>query len=136
MLFLINSTVTPFMWTFNIGYIIKKIRIYFIEKKFSFKSLNISQKELNKIYELPNMDISAKYSYIAKTILMTFLYIPIFPLGVPISLFGFILGYLLEKYNFTHIYKRPEMLNESICFFLFQILMFFFSVFLLEFGCL
>ena len=131
MLFLINSTVTPFMWTFNIGYIIKKIRIYFIEKKFSFKSLNISQKELNKIYELPNMDISAKYSYIAKTILMTFLYIPIFPLGVPISLFGFILGYLLEKYNFTHIYKRPEMLNESICFFYisnFNVFLFCFSI--------
>ena len=131
MIFLINSTVTPLMWTFNIGYIIKKIRIYFIEKNYPVKSLNISQKELNKIYELPNMDISAKYSYIAKTILMTFLYIPIFPLGVPISLLGFILGYLLERYNFTHIYKRPEMLNESICFFYisnFNIFLFCFSI--------
>ena len=131
MIFLINSTITPLMWTFNIGYIIKKIRIYFIEKNYPVKSLNISQKELNKIYELPNMDISAKYSYIAKTILMTFLYIPIFPLGVPISLLGFILGYLLERYNFTHIYKRPDMLNESICFFYisnFNIFLFCFSI--------
>ena len=131
MIFLINSTVTPLMWTFNIGYIIKKIRIYFIEKNYPVKSLNISQKELNQIYELPNMDISAKYSYIAKTILMTFLYIPIFPLGVPISLLGFILGYLLERYNFTHIYKRPEMINESICFFYisnFNIFLFCFSI--------
>ena len=62
---------------------------------------------------------------------MTFLYIPIFPLGVPISLFGFIFGYFLEKYNFTHIYKRPEMINESICIFYissFNIYLFCFSI--------
>ena len=131
-IFLINSTVTPLMWTFNIGYIIKKIRIYFIEKKSNPNSRHhLSQKELNDLYELPPMDISAKYSYIAKTLLMTFLYIPIFPLGVPISLFGFIFGYFLEKYNFTHIYKRPEMINESICIFYissFNIYLFCFSI--------
>ena len=41
-------------------------------------------------------------------------YLPIFPLGALISLLGFILAYFLEKYNFTHKYKRPEMLNEKL----------------------
>jgi hypothetical protein len=63
------------------------------------------------------MSISYKYSYLAKTLLMTFLYIPIFPLGVVISLVGFILGYLLEKFNYAHMYKRPEMLNHKLCVF-------------------
>ena len=131
-IFLINSTLTPLMWTFNIGYIIKKIRIYLIERQSNPNTRHhLSQKELNELYELPPMDISAKYSYIAKTLLMTFLYIPIFPLGVPISLFGFLLGYFLERYNFTHIYKRPEMINESICIFYissFNIYLFCFSI--------
>ena len=131
-IFLINSTVTPLMWTFNIGYIIKKIQIYLIERKSNPNTRHhLSQKELNDLYELPPMDISAKYSYIAKTLLMTFLYIPIFPFGVPISLFGFIFGYFLERYNFTHIYKRPEMINESICIFYissFNIYLFCFSI--------
>ena len=46
---------------------------------------------------------------------MAFFYLPIFPLGIPISLVGFFLGYYLERFNFTHLYKRPEMLNETIC---------------------
>ena len=45
---------------------------------------------------------------------MTFLYIPIFPLGIIISFVGFIFCYWLEKYNFANIYKKPEMLNRTI----------------------
>ena len=61
------------------------------------------------------MKISNKYSYIAKTLLMSFLYIPIFPQGIFISLLGFFLGYFLEKYNFINMYKKPEMLNSYLC---------------------
>ena len=60
------------------------------------------------------MNVELKYSYIFKTLLMSFLYIPIFPLGIIISLLGFLLGYWLEKFNFAHMYKRPEMLNRQI----------------------
>lgn len=60
------------------------------------------------------MNIAMKYSYLFKTILMTMFYLPIFPIGVPISLLGLILAYYLEKYNFTHNYKRPEMLNQKL----------------------
>ena len=115
MKFLVNAFVTPAMWTLNFGFFIKKIRIYFIEKgEKEGKEIDMSQKELNELYEYPSMNVSAKYSYIAKTILMAFFYIPIFPLGVPISLLGFLLGYWLEKYNFSNMYKIPEMLNRQI----------------------
>ena len=130
-MFISNAFVTPILWTFNIMYIIKRIKIYFLEKKDNPDSKhNMSQRDLNLLYERPSMDISYKYSYIGKTLLMTFLYIPIFPLGVPISLCGFLLGYFLEKYNFTHIYKRPEMLNQKICGFY----MYYFIVVLFVYG--
>jgi hypothetical protein len=114
-LFLVNSFVTPIIWTINIPLIIKKIRICLIERKkypdlMHFKT----QKELNDIYELPDMQIASKYSYIFKTVLMTMFYLPIFPFGVVITLLGLILSYFLEKYNFTHNYKRPEMLNAKL----------------------
>ena len=111
-IFLTNALLTPLMWTLNFEYLIKKIRQYFIEKK---ENNNKTQRELNEIYELPSMNIFYKYSYIIKTLLMAFFYLPIFPLGIPISLVGFFLGYYLERFNFTHLYKRPEMLNETIC---------------------
>ena len=109
--FLSNSFVTPIMWTLNIEFLIKKLKICYIEK---YKKI-YTQKELNEIYELLDMGIAYKYSYIAKTLLMTFFYMPIFPLSVLISLVGFIFGYLLEKFNISKMYKKPEMLNGKIC---------------------
>ena len=118
MMFLVNAFVTPIMWTMNFTYFLKKFRIYMIERKVDPDSRhNMTQRELNDLYELPSMSISYKYSYLAKTLLMTFLYIPIFPFGIVISLVGFILGYLLEKFNYAHMYKRPEMLNHKLCVF-------------------
>ena len=117
-MFLVNSIVTPLMWTFSPLEYIKKLKIYLIEKnKEPNLYHNMNQKELNKLYELSDMNISYKYSYIAKTLLMTFLYISIFPFGVLISLGGFFLCYFLEKYNYINFYKRPEMLNNDLFFF-------------------
>jgi len=111
MKFLVNSFVTTIMWTVNVGCILKLIKQCLIAKK---DKIPYNQKELNEIYELPPMNVAAKYSYIGKTLLMSFLYVPIFPLGLGISLLGFILGYWLEKYNFANMYKKPEMLNRQI----------------------
>ena len=111
-MFLINSFLTPIMWTFDFKFLLKKYNINKIEKN---GNSDLTQRELNSLYEFPDMKISYKYSYIAKTLLLSFFYLPIFPFGVLISLLGFIFGYFLEKYNFSHRYKRPEMLNSKIC---------------------
>ena len=116
MIFILNSIYTPIKWTLNFTYFKKRISICLLErKKDPDEEHGKTQKELNDLYELPNMEISVKYSYIAKTILMTFLYIPLFPLGVIISLFGFCIGYICEKFNFCKIYKKPEVLGAEIC---------------------
>ena len=118
LIFLCNAFLTPLLWTFNIVYFIKKIKIKIIEsKKNPDASHNMTQRKLNKLYQLPDMKISYKYSYLAKTLLITFFFIPIFPLGVIISIIGIILGYFLELFNFTHLYCKPEMINHQICIF-------------------
>lgn len=53
-------------------------------------------------------------AYIGQTVLMTFFFLPIFPLGVFISTTGLILTYWVEKYNLLRFYKRPEMINFEI----------------------
>ena len=116
MMFVVNSIYTPIRWSLDFTYFGKKISIWLIERKKDPDEEHAkTQKELNDLYELPNMNISLKYSYIAKTLLMAFLYIPIFPFGIVISFLGFGLGYLLEKLNFCIIYKKPEMLGAKIC---------------------
>ena len=117
-IFLCNSFLTPISWTFDIRHIYNKIKICLLErKKNPDKEHNMTQRELNTLYQLSDMKISYKYSYIAKTLLLSLFYIPIFPFGILISLIGFIFAYSLELFNFTHLYKRPEMINEKICLF-------------------
>ncbi len=72
------------------------------------------------------MNVSMKYSYIIKTLLMTFFFAPIFPLGFGISFTGFIFGYWIEKYNLSKMYKKPEKLDKQIAEFYVN---FFFSIF-------
>ena len=111
-LFIVNAIVLP-LPTFMVGYCFKKFRIWLIKKK--PENFCKTQRQLNEIYELPDMKISYKYSDVCQTLLMTFFYMPIFPLGAVISAIGLILTYLCQKFYFIHFYKRPEMLNESIC---------------------
>ena len=111
MLFITNAFLTPFMWSINFEFLLKKIKICLLTQN----QETYTQKELNELYELLDMSIASKYSYIFKTLLMSFLYMPIFPLSIAISLVGFVFGYFLEKFNFSHMYKRPDILNSKIC---------------------
>ena len=55
-IFLCNSFLTPFLWTFDINYIYKKIKICLIErKKNPDKQHNMTQRELNELYQLQIM---------------------------------------------------------------------------------
>ena len=108
--FLVNSFVTPLMWTINVGYICTKFKKCLILKG----KITYNQKDLNELYELQSMNVSAKYSYIAKTVLLSFFYIQIFPFGLIITSFGFIFAYWIEKYNFAKIYKKPKKLDKLI----------------------
>ena len=116
--FLFNAFITPILMTYNYCCLFKTLKQYLKRRILignnSKREEYITQKELNELYELSDMDISSKYSYIAKTVLMSFFYIPIFPLGIIISFAGFCFFYWLEKYNFANRYKRPKMINGQI----------------------
>ena len=109
-MFLSNSFLIPITWTINFEFFLKKLRRCIIKKK----NKRLPQKELNNLFELLDMDIASKYSYVTRTLLMCFFYLPIFPLGIPICCIGFIFSFFLEKYNFVKMYKKPIMLNSRI----------------------
>ena len=131
-IFLSNSFLTPLLWTFDVRYIYNRIKIYLLErKKEPDKHHNMTQRELNELYQLADMKIAYKYSYLARTTLLTLFCIHIFPLGIIISIIGFGFGYFLELFNFTHIYSKPEMINEKICLFYMEYFTIYISVFIL-----
>ena len=131
-IFLCNSFLTPLLWTFDIRYIYNRMKIYLLEKKKDpDKYHNMTQRELNKLYQLVDMKISYKYSYLSKTTLLTLFCMPIFPFGIIISIIGLGFGYFLELFNFTHIYNKPEMINEKICLFYMEYFTIYICVFVL-----
>ena len=125
--FLFNSFATTIMWSINIKNVYKKFKQCIIEQK---ETISYNQKELNELYELQSMNVAAKYSYLVKTLIMSFIFVPIFPLGFCISFFGFIFGYWLEKFNFSKNYKKPEKLGKEIAEFYVN----FFSIVFSSFG--
>ena len=113
--FTVNAFITPLLWTFYFPYYIKKIKQCCIESgEKPDENHYMNQRDLNQLYLYPDMNLAYKYSYLAKTTAMCLFFFPIFPLGFVIAFLGFIFGYFLEKYNFTHLYRRPEMLDEII----------------------
>ena len=115
-IFLMNSFLSPILWFVNIlkcyydylrNSIIKQLNSQNNKKK-------ITQRQANKIFENPSIDLSTKMAYLGQTTLMSFFYLPIFPIGIVISMIGLILSYWVEKYNLVRVYKRPEMINFQI----------------------
>ena len=109
--FIVNAIVTPILWSLNFPYILRRIQQYLINHG---RKHCMTQRDLNKLYEYPDMNLTYKYSYLVKTIAMCLFFMPIFPLGFALSTLGFIFGYFLEKINFSKLYKRPEMLDDII----------------------
>lgn len=101
----------------NLFYFLRKFKQSRLEKTYKddCEIPLYNQRELNAMYENPSMEISYKYSWVAKTFLMTVFYLPLFPLGTIISIIGVILSYMIEKFNLLRTYKRPPMLNGEIC---------------------
>lgn len=119
-MFLCDSILSPLISITCFDLLINKLNLwFFITRKYKNEvvELPISQRELNRYFESPDMQISNQYSNLAKIILMTFFYVPIFPIGPIIAFIGVVLNYFVEKYKCLFIYKRPEKLNEEITFF-------------------
>ena len=120
MLFLCGSILSPLMSLTCYDLLLQKFNQWLVERKYKDPKepiIEYSQRELNAIYEGPDMGVSCQYSTLSKQICMTFFYMPIFPLGVVITFVGVVFTYVVEKWKCIHIYKRPAMLNQEICFF-------------------
>jgi hypothetical protein len=107
--------VSPLLWWLNISLrFLNFTRANINQEKLDKEIPRKTQRELNSLYENPNVDFAFKFSYIFKTVLMTFFYIPLLPACLFISFVGLIFTYLVEKNNIIKNYKRPEMPNETM----------------------
>lgn len=114
--FLSNAFVTPLLYLFDFAYLFRIFKRKLLRRNYLITghSIEHSQKELNEVFENPEMELSLKYAFIGKTLFMTVFYIPILPVGVPISIAGIFLLYMIEKYNTVNRYKKPPGITAAI----------------------
>ena len=119
-------------FSFNVNYLKKNLKDSFLLKyKNEKENLPLTQRELNYYFENHVMEVSLQYSNLYKQILITF-YLPLVPSGLIITLIGIILNYLIEKFTYLNVYKKPFKLNEKIAFFILIILVLLFLLKQLE----
>ena len=83
-------------------------------KNVKLEKSTYTQRELNEIFENPEMDICAKYSYINNVFLISLFYMSVFPIGMIFGFGALIFAYISE-FLYIGMYKRPEVLNSSLC---------------------
>ena len=83
-------------------------------KNVKLEKSTYTQRELNEIFENPEMDICSKYSYINNVFLISLFYMSIFPIGMIFGFGALIFAYISEFF-YIGLYKRPEVLNSSLC---------------------
>ena len=104
---------------------------FLLKYKNEKENLPLTQRELNYYFENHVMEVSLQYNNLYKQILITF-YLPLVPSGLIITLIGIILNYLIEKFTYLNVYKKPFKLNEKIAFFILIILVLLFLLKQLE----
>jgi len=95
-----NSFVTPILTYIDFSYYFLIIRRKFVNVQ------NSSQRDLNALFENPQMDIALRYSYIFKTLLGALFFNTLFPLGGLIGLLGIFLTYIIDKVLLISLLKK------------------------------
>ena len=117
MIFITDIFLPPVLFYLGPGLLIKlfkrsKARLEL--KNVKLEKSTYTQRELNEIFENPEMDICSKYSYINNVFLISLFYMSIFPIGMIFGFGALIFAYISEFF-YIGLYKRPEVLNSSLC---------------------
>eukprot|EP00736_Rhodelphis_marinus_P010538 Rmarinus@m.29197 len=73
-----------------------------------------TQRELNKLYEGPNLKISERYGIMLSTVLSVMVYSPALPLVYLAGGVSMVFMYWVDKYAFLRIYKKPPRFGPEI----------------------
>lgn len=100
LIFLTNSFVTPFLWFLSPEYWYLLFKRRRVEQMYHKGEVHMRQRNLNTLFENPDIDIGLKYSFLANTVLMSVFFIHLFPLGTLISGVGVTFAFFIDKvYN-------------------------------------
>lgn len=75
---------------------------------------DISQHEVNQLFEGPNLDMAQRYSNLMLLFSLTMFYTPLIPITPLITCLGGIFQYWIEKYMLLKVHNCPESMNSLL----------------------
>lgn len=106
------SFVSPLLKFFNIMYFIKRFRAWKEHRKGNKSKL--TQRQANKLFEAPKMDMATSYAQTGLLFLLVCLYTPIQPILPIIALIGVFIQYWVEKYLLLRRCGIPEAMGANM----------------------
>lgn len=104
-----NAFVSPLIYLASPMVCVHKLRMRKVEK-----AEYISQIDANTMFENPSVDIAQRYANMNKTILLTFFYAPLVPVGFIFSLCGIFFEYWVSKYLLLRRHSWPKRLSGEL----------------------
>ena len=112
-----NAIIQPLAYYLSPMMCLKKIRM-----KLAGRSKFLSQGDANDLFEGPQVDMAQRYANVMKTMLVTFFYAPIIPLGFLISIVAIVLEYWMDKYLLLRRHSRPNRLSGDLSMYMTKII--------------
>lgn len=102
-IYISNAVVGPLLYVFSPGYLFRLIRRYRIRRSPD----RYFQGDANAIFEGPPLDLAQRYASVFKTLIISFAYAPIVPIGLAIGLIALIVEYWVDKILLLRRHSRP-----------------------------
>ncbi|CAG9334203.1 unnamed protein product [Blepharisma stoltei] len=113
-LLLTDAIVSPLTYIFSPLYLYKVYLRRKIRNQAKKGIIGLTQIEANKIWENPQVDMAQRYSNILKTLLVCFIFAPLFPLGLAIGLGSVIIEYWTDKIILLRRHSRPRTYGDAM----------------------
>ncbi|KAM3146261.1 hypothetical protein pb186bvf_001606 [Paramecium bursaria] len=97
---LMSAFLNPIMCYLDPFYVFQRLQRIFSSDK-------MTQLEANKLWENPTIYFYDCYTFLCKTIFVTFFFAPLVPIGIVFSAVGLFLYYWVQKYLLTRRYSIP-----------------------------
>jgi hypothetical protein len=109
-----DAVVSPLTYFLSPLYLAKLCKRRAVKNSANRGIVSITQGEANQIWENPAVDMAQRYANYMKTLMIIFVFAPIFPVGLLIGSFSMFLQYWTDKYLLLRRHARPPQLGSKI----------------------
>lgn len=111
---IVNAILSPIINFVSPMHQLKRLKRTCVRRASKKGVLIMNQMDVNVLYEGPQIDLAVRYANVIKTLIVTFFYAPLIPIGLPISFFGLLFEYVVTKYMLLRVYSRPKENNAAL----------------------